>query len=312
MLPQNRVGLVIGRGGETIREVQDRSGARITIQPEDSMSHLGPDAERIVHLIGDEESIQRAKAMITEMIVTNSRLGSAPYPSPVASGSRPPPSAYGGSIGGSSGIGSSGSSGGGSGGGASTTTAIHVPESSVGSVIGKRAETLKIFQSITNCRIFVDPSSASETPGQRQVRINGAPDAVAYAIQLIMARVTQNEASIANGTGQITGPPMHQPYHHASPQMGHYHQQYASYGAAYPQYAPAAATPALGPASGASGTLYQSASDFASVDPSSDYARYYYQQYSQQQQQYYQQYYQQQQAQQQAQPPSHQYDHPPQ
>ena len=67
-IPSNKVGVVIGRGGETIRDLQDRSGARINVTPDSAASLQS--SERSVTLIGDEPAIQRARALIDE-IVTN-------------------------------------------------------------------------------------------------------------------------------------------------------------------------------------------------------------------------------------------------
>ena len=157
MIPQGRVGLIIGRGGETIRELQERSGARITVQPESQVDPFA--AERSVTLCGDDESIQRAKDMIHEMLTGQSRGG---FP------------------------GVSGRSG--------NTVTISIPESSVGAVIGRRADTLRTLQNMSGCKINVETASAPGS-GVRNVHLNGAPEQIAYANQLIMEKVAQNEGT---------------------------------------------------------------------------------------------------------------------
>ncbi len=67
-IPVNKVGVVIGRGGETIRDLQDRSGARINVTPDSAASPQSND--RPVTLIGDETAVQRAKALIDEIVNT--------------------------------------------------------------------------------------------------------------------------------------------------------------------------------------------------------------------------------------------------
>ena len=65
-IPSSKVGVVIGRGGETIRDLQDRSGARINVTPDNAANPQSTD--RPVTLIGDDAAIQRAKALIDEII----------------------------------------------------------------------------------------------------------------------------------------------------------------------------------------------------------------------------------------------------
>ena len=67
-IPVNKVGVVIGRGGETIRDLQDRSGARINVTPDSAASPQSND--RPVTLIGDDAAVQRAKALIDEIVNT--------------------------------------------------------------------------------------------------------------------------------------------------------------------------------------------------------------------------------------------------
>lgn len=160
-IPQNRVGLVIGRGGETIRELQERSGARINVQPENQVDSWGNN-ERAVYITGDEASIRRAQDLINEMVAGHGR----------------------------------GVGGGGPPGAPRNAVIIKIPENSVGAVIGKRAETLRTLQNLSGCRIYVEPHSSSSGT-ERTVHLSGAPEQAAYAQQLIMERVTQNEVATA-------------------------------------------------------------------------------------------------------------------
>lgn len=69
-VPDKCVGLIIGRGGESINEIQRRSGARVNIVPE-SQSING---RRPVNLFGTDEANQRAKELI-EAIVRQDESG---------------------------------------------------------------------------------------------------------------------------------------------------------------------------------------------------------------------------------------------
>jgi len=61
----NRVGLVIGKGGETVRELQEKSGAKIVITPDKDADPNAP--YRIVNIVGTAETIQRARDLIDEV-----------------------------------------------------------------------------------------------------------------------------------------------------------------------------------------------------------------------------------------------------
>ncbi|KAM7490526.1 hypothetical protein LguiA_033447 [Lonicera macranthoides] len=66
-VPNNKVGLIIGKGGETIKNMQARSGARIQVIP----LHLPPgdtSTERTVQIDGSSEQIETAKQLVNEVI----------------------------------------------------------------------------------------------------------------------------------------------------------------------------------------------------------------------------------------------------
>ncbi|KAL8475447.1 hypothetical protein ACS0TY_028196 [Phlomoides rotata] len=66
-IPNNKVGLVIGKGGETIKNMQARTGARIQVIP----LHLPPgdtSRERTVQIDGTSEQIEAAKLLVDEVI----------------------------------------------------------------------------------------------------------------------------------------------------------------------------------------------------------------------------------------------------
>ncbi|XP_042416584.1 far upstream element-binding protein 1-like isoform X1 [Zingiber officinale] len=69
-VPNNKVGMVIGKGGETIKSMQARSGARIQVIP----LHLPPgdiSTERTVYIDGTQEQIEIAKQLVNEVISEN-------------------------------------------------------------------------------------------------------------------------------------------------------------------------------------------------------------------------------------------------
>ena len=74
MVPDRTVGLIIGRGGETIRDLQERSGCHINIVGESkSVNGLRP-----VNLIGPHHAAAQAKELILEIVDSDTRNGSNP------------------------------------------------------------------------------------------------------------------------------------------------------------------------------------------------------------------------------------------
>lgn len=160
MVPDRTVGLIIGRGGETIRDLQERSGCHVNIVGEQkSVNGLRP-----VNLIGTKEASARAKALIMEIVDSDSTKG--------LTKARPPVEYAGGN----------------SGGGDKINDSIFVPSDAVGMIIGKGGETIKEMQHTTTCKINVTPSSG---PGEveREIGLVGSRDAISQAKAAIMEKV---------------------------------------------------------------------------------------------------------------------------
>ncbi|KAH7056782.1 hypothetical protein BKA57DRAFT_388679 [Linnemannia elongata] len=152
-IPSTKVGLVIGRRGETIRDLQDRSGARIAVTPT-PQDHNSP--SRTVTITGDDSAIERAKTFIDEIVNDMAPRG-----------------AYGG-------------------GGFQNTPPVTmtVPQESIGLVIGRGGETVKQLQIQSRAKIQVQQVDPSEpAPAERTINLFGPPEAVEYAKQLIMEKV---------------------------------------------------------------------------------------------------------------------------
>lgn len=191
MVPDPTVGLIIGRGGETIRDLQERSGCHINIVGETkSMNGLRP-----VNLIGTVEAAQRAKDLIMEIVDSDSRgeggsikknvlgKGDAGYEEH-RGGSGTPGGAYGGGSGGGGGGGGAG----GYGGDGRVNDTIRVPSEAVGMIIGKRGDTIREIQNMTGCKINVAQSSG-EGEVEREIALIGSADSVSRAKQAIDEKV---------------------------------------------------------------------------------------------------------------------------
>lgn len=186
MVPDRTVGLIIGRGGETIRDLQERSGCHINIVGESkSVNGLRP-----VNLIGSREAAARAKDAIMEIVDSDSR-GEAPPPlSNGNSASRMGGGRPGGrheahrDMGGAMG----GGGGGGGGGPDKINDTVYVPSDAVGMIIGKGGDTIREMQNTTGCKINVVQSSR---PGEteRKVDLIGTHESIAQAKLAIEEKV---------------------------------------------------------------------------------------------------------------------------
>lgn len=178
MVPDPTVGLIIGRGGETIRDLQERSGCHINIVGETkSINGLRP-----VNLIGSAEAAQKAKDLIMEIVDSDSRGeggsikknvlgkgGDMPYDDHRGSGTPAP--TYG--------------AGGGDG---KVHDSIRVPSEAVGMIIGKRGDTIREIQNMTGCKINVAQSSG-EGEVEREIALIGTMDSVNRAKMAIDEKV---------------------------------------------------------------------------------------------------------------------------
>jgi len=63
-VPRSMIGVVIGKGGEMIKKIQQESGARIQFRPEDELG--GP--TRMCNITGSQEQTQAAHNMIQELV----------------------------------------------------------------------------------------------------------------------------------------------------------------------------------------------------------------------------------------------------
>ena len=160
MVPDRTVGLIIGRGGETIRDLQERSGCHINIVGENkSVNGLRP-----VNLIGPPAATRIAKELILEIVDSDSRNGNLPNPR----GGR------------NDNFGGNGQE--------KVNDSIFVPSDAVGMIIGKGGETIREMQNMTGCKINVSqPSGPGEV--EREIGLVGTREAIARAKRAIEDKV---------------------------------------------------------------------------------------------------------------------------
>ncbi|KAI1003727.1 hypothetical protein K3495_g4483 [Podosphaera aphanis] len=183
MVPDKTVGLIIGRGGETIRDLQERSGCHVNIVGEQkSVNGLRP-----VNLIGSREAAARAKDLIMEIVESDSKTATGKE-RVSAQRDAPRDAAYGGN---SSAYSMSG--------GDKISDSIFVPSEAVGMIIGKGGETIKDIQITTACKINVSPQSGSGEV-EREIGLVGTRDSIIAAKRAIEEKV--EAVALKNGGGR--------------------------------------------------------------------------------------------------------------
>lgn len=74
-VPSSAVGLIIGRGGETVRSMQDQSGARVKIEPANDHNT----EERTVNISGDPQCVAIAKQLVEDKVAEATRGSGGRY-----------------------------------------------------------------------------------------------------------------------------------------------------------------------------------------------------------------------------------------
>ncbi|TYZ57701.1 hypothetical protein PybrP1_009244 [[Pythium] brassicae (nom. inval.)] len=171
LVPNERVGLIIGRGGATIKSIQMRTGSSITIPQTPDPNH--PDM-RLITIRGTIHSKEAARMEISAILNED----------------------QGGGGGGPRGLG--GFSG--------AVIYMQVPNDRVGVIIGKRGETIKGIQDRNAVRIQVPPQpDPGSNPLVRTVSIQGPPEMLQRAKDEIDAVILQGAGSYGFGGGGAGG-----------------------------------------------------------------------------------------------------------
>lgn len=174
MVPDRTVGLIIGRGGETIRDLQERSGCHINIVGENKSVN----GYRPVNLIGSAASQRHAKDLVFEIVESDQKGISIkelhsrrddPYNK--------------------------------------VNDTIHVPGEAVGMIIGKGGETIREMQDRTGCKINVSPASGRDI--EREIGLIGTRNAIDAAKRAILEKV---DAVGARGRSQQEDNPNYDRY----------------------------------------------------------------------------------------------------
>lgn len=164
MIPGSKVGLIIGKGGETIKQLQERTGAKMVVVQEGP----GQEMEKPLRISGDPQKVEHAKQLVYELIADK---GDSQQPNRNNYNNRDRDGGDRGGHGGNGGYGGGGPPQGGD------SMEIFVPKLAVGVVIGKGGEMIKKIQADTGCRLqFLQ--TKNDGPGDRRCIIQGSKQQV--------------------------------------------------------------------------------------------------------------------------------------
>ncbi|XP_058068069.1 uncharacterized protein LOC131217219 isoform X2 [Magnolia sinica] len=163
-IPNGRVGVIIGKGGETIKYLQLQSGAKIQVTRD--MDADPTSQTRLVELIGTQEQISKAEQLINDVLAEAEAGGSG-----IVAARRF----------------SSGQSG-------ADQFTMKVPNNKVGLIIGKGGETIKNMQARSGARIQLIPlhPPPGDTSTERTVQIDGTKEQIESAKQLVNEVISEN------------------------------------------------------------------------------------------------------------------------
>lgn len=147
MIPGPKVGLIIGKGGETIKQLQERSGAKMVVIQD------GPnqEQEKPLRISGDPAKVEYAKQLVYDLIAEKEMQA---YNRRGGRDERQPYNDYG-----------------------NNEVEVLVPRAAVGVVIGKGGDMIKKIQAETGARVQFQ-QAREEGPGERRCFLSGKPQQV--------------------------------------------------------------------------------------------------------------------------------------
>uniref|UniRef100_A0A3Q2CIG2 Far upstream element-binding protein 3-like n=1 Tax=Cyprinodon variegatus TaxID=28743 RepID=A0A3Q2CIG2_CYPVA len=149
LIPASKVGLVIGRGGDTIKQLQERAGVKMMMIQDGPMP---TGADKPLRISGDPYKVQAAKELVLEVI----REKDGDF--------RAGRSDFGGRLGG-------------------TSLDVPVPRFAVGIVIGRNGEMIKKIQNDAGVRVQFKADDGISP--ERVAMVMGQPERCQHAVHLI-------------------------------------------------------------------------------------------------------------------------------
>ncbi|XP_074871382.1 far upstream element-binding protein 3 isoform X1 [Carettochelys insculpta] len=167
LIPASKVGLVIGKGGETIKQLQERTGVKMVMIQD---GPLPTGADKPLRITGDAFKVQQAREMVLEIIREKDQADFRGVRSDFSS------RMGGGSI------------------------EVSVPRFAVGIVIGRNGEMIKKIQNDAGVRIQFKPDDGISP--ERVAQVMGLPDRCQHAAHIINELILT--AQERDGFGSLT------------------------------------------------------------------------------------------------------------
>merc|ERR1719323_1998683 len=188
-IPGDKVGLIIGKGGETIKMIKEQTGANMIIIQESN----APTEVKPLRITGTPDQVGRAKAEVFKILNANEANGRG----------------MGGVGGGRGGYGGGGRGRGGGGGGTGWPSGrpgdkvdyVLVAGDKCGLVIGKGGETIKSINQASGAHVMVDRNAPMDAP-EKNFIIKGSAEAVERAKNMVLEKIGAIEGS---GYGAFPG-----------------------------------------------------------------------------------------------------------
>jgi len=189
MIPGHKVGLVIGKGGETIKLLQEQTGAKMIIIQESN----APTEQKPLRITGAPDQVERAKTEVFKILNANDNKNG---------GGMGGVGGRGGYHGGAGrGRGGGGGAGWPSGGPGDKVEYVTVSSSKVGLVIGKGGETIKSINQASGAHVEID-RNAPQDAMEKNFLIKGSAEAVERAKNMVLEKIGAIEGS---GYGAFPG-----------------------------------------------------------------------------------------------------------
>ncbi|KAJ6815833.1 far upstream element-binding protein 2-like [Iris pallida] len=218
-IPNGRVGVIIGKGGETIKYLQQQSGG-CKIQVTRDADADPYSQTRTVELTGTAEQISKAEKLISDVLAEAEAGGSATSTGTVRKFVSP-------QVGGEQ-------------------FTMKVPNNRVGLIIGKGGETIKNMQASSGARIQIIPlhPPPGDTSTERTVQIDGTTEQIEAAKQLVNEVISEKRMrnpQMGGGYSQQGYRPPRPPTNWGPPgppmqQQGYGYMQPGAYPGQPPQY----------------------------------------------------------------------------
>ena len=165
LIPNHAAGSIIGKGGANIAEVQQQTGARIKLSPNND--YYPGTQERVGLIMGEVETINKMLNFVIEKI---RQEPPAMRLNPAMTYDRE----------------------------RAKQMKIVVPNSTAGLIIGKSGVTIKYIGDQTGARIQVSQKNAETVPGERVIGITGTLEQVQAACAVIAAKVQEDPEHALN------------------------------------------------------------------------------------------------------------------